>query len=137
VRLTHRRCQKDTIGAFPVAEPRDRRLVECLRGHRSTFARPAGLDQHAPLEQDVVLAVTIAVIGNSARPSPNAQTSGKIIPLKGRTDFREQAEFRPQTIRVRAAGGGTRSLGPGAGISYGLVARALGSEARRRGKTAI
>ena len=31
--------------------------------HQQRFARPAGLDQRPPLEQDVVLAVTVAVVG--------------------------------------------------------------------------
>jgi hypothetical protein len=33
------------------------------RTHQQSFARPAGLDQYPPLEQDVVPAVVIAVIG--------------------------------------------------------------------------
>jgi len=31
--------------------------------HQQSFARRAGLDQHPPLEQGVVLAIVIAVIG--------------------------------------------------------------------------
>ena len=38
-------------------------LLVAHHGHEQRLARPPGLDQHAPLEQDVVLAVTVAVIG--------------------------------------------------------------------------
>jgi hypothetical protein len=38
-------------------------LFVAHHGHQQCLPRPAGLDQHASLEQDVVLAITVAVIG--------------------------------------------------------------------------
>ena len=38
-------------------------LLIMHHGHEQRLAGPAQLHQHAPLEQDVVLAVTVAVIG--------------------------------------------------------------------------